>query len=263
MFQWRPLIRELLTTQFDLFLAVLIVLFGLLLAVATWRLVGRLLGGVGVPETVEGTPFERTAQRLGTSTVALLAQLSSLFVFGLAAVLSMRIAGFLDAGVFASRISNFVPQLFVAIVVLITGVIAGEKAALIISERLSGMKVSGVDAVPEAAKYTIFYVGAIVALDQVGVATTALVVLLGAYVVGAIAIGIVAFRHLLTSAAAGIYLLLNEPYSIGDQVEIDGRTGIVQEVDLFVTRIEEEDEGTEHVVPNHQVLAAGVARNVE
>jgi small-conductance mechanosensitive channel len=68
----------------------------------------------------------------------------------------------------------------------------------------------------------------------------------------------VAFQDLLAAGAAGVYLLLNEPYSIGDEVRIDDRHGIVQEMTMFATHIE--DNGEEYIVPNQQVLRSGVVR---
>jgi len=69
---------------------------------------------------------------------------------------------------------------------------------------------------------------------------------------------VVALWDFLRSGAAGVYLLLEQPYSIGDRVTIADSTGVVQEVDLFVTRIEDDD--VEYVVPNRTVLREGVAR---
>jgi small-conductance mechanosensitive channel len=63
---------------------------------------------------------------------------------------------------------------------------------------------------------------------------------------------------MLASGAAGMYLLLNQPYSIGDQVEVGGQRGIVQEVDVFVTHVE--SEGEEYIVPNRKVFENGIVR---
>jgi len=53
-------------------------------------------------------------------------------------------------------------------------------------------------------------------------------------------------------------LLLNQPYGIGDEVRIGDQTGIVQEVDLFVTKIEDDSE--EYIVPNRKIFENGIIR---
>jgi small-conductance mechanosensitive channel len=70
--------------------------------------------------------------------------------------------------------------------------------------------------------------------------------------------GALAFGDMLASAAAGMYLLLEEPYGIGDEVQIGDRRGIVQETQILVTYVESDDEV--HVVPNRLVFRDGIVR---
>jgi small-conductance mechanosensitive channel len=254
----RSFIRRLLTTDFDLFVASLILVVALLLALVVSRTLNRLLTGAGVPDEVEGTPFERTAQRLGTSTVKLVSRLSALFIIVVGVVFALRVAGALNASLLIGGMVAFLPSLFIASLVVITGLILGDKAELYVSERLRSVKLPEVGAIPVLVKYSIFYIASLVALGQLGVATAALLVLLAAYAFGVFFVGGLAFKDMLSSAAAGLYLVLNEPYTIGDEVVIDDQRGIVQEVDVLVTRIE--SDGREFVVPNRQVFKSGIVR---
>ena len=120
------------------------------------------------------------------------------------------------------------------------------------------MKLPEIGIVPRVVKYSIVYLAALVALGQIGIAVEALIVLFAAYVVALILFGALAFKDLLAAGAAGIYLLLNQPYGIGDNVEIGRRRGVVQEVTVFVTHVE--DDGKEYIVPNHLVFREGVVR---
>jgi small-conductance mechanosensitive channel len=239
-------------------LAAAILLAGLVLgAIAAW-IVRRLLQAVGVDEAVEGTPFERTARQLGTSSVRLLAQLCGLFVFLVGALYATRTLGVVPSQAFVDEVSTFLPRLFVAVLVLIVGLILGDKAELVVGERLRSVKLPELTLIPSLVKLSIIYVAALVALSQLNVATGALLILLAAYTFGICFLGGLAFKDLLSSAAAGVYVLLTEPYTIGDEVEVDGARGIVQEVDVFVTYVE--DDGEEYVIPNRKVVRDGVMR---
>jgi small-conductance mechanosensitive channel len=246
--EWTQVIRRLLTDELELLAAIAVLIAAFFLAIGITRLIREFLDRLGVPTTVEGTPFERTAQRFGTSTVTLLAQLSGLFVFSIGVVLALRITGFVTADVYVVRLADFLPDLFVAVIVLIFGLILGDKAALVTGERLRSVKLPEISLVPTLVKYSIIFISTLIALSQLGVATTFGVVFLGG----------LACWDLLSSAAAGVYLLLSEPYAIGDRIEIDGKRGIVQEVDVLVTRIERE--GEEFVIPNREVFRAGIIR---
>lgn len=255
---WAALIERLFTDRFDLFLAIFVVILGLLLAFMVVQVVRRFLVGLGIDEAIEGTPFERSAQRVGTSTVSILSMLLGLFVLVTTVILAVRLMGLVSAELVLTGFIRYLPQVFVAALTVIVGLIVGEKAALLVGERLRSIKLPETGLIASFIKYTIFYVAGLVALGQLGVATNALLILLAAYVFGTVFLGGLAFRDLLAASAAGVYLLLEQPYGIGDEVRIDGNQGIVQEVNVFVTHIE--NQGEEFIVPNHLVFRGGLVR---
>jgi small-conductance mechanosensitive channel len=252
------LIRRLASEEGRFMIAVGILLAGLILGTYVWRSTRRLLRVYGVEEAVEGTPFDRTARSLGTSTIGLVASLAALFVYVAAAMLAINVSQLFDPFVFWQRITGFFPNLFIAVFSVIIGFILADKASLVVSERLRSVKFPEVEVLPKLVKYSIFYLAALVALGQLGVATQALLILLAAYAFGLVFLLGLAFKPLLTAGAAGLYLVLSQPYSIGDEVDIDGCSGIVQEVDMLVTRVENDE--AEYIIPNHKVFESGIVR---
>ena len=218
----------------------------------------RILKAAGLPEVVEGTPFERTARSLGTTTVSLIARLTSWFIYGVTILLALNTAELPLSTQLFWQIILFTPQLFVAALVFIIGFVVADKAELLVSERLRSVKLPEVNVIPRIVKYSIVYISSLIALSQIGIAVLTLLVLFGAYVAAAIVFGAVAFWDLLRSSAAGIYLLLKQPYGIGDEIRVAGNQGIVQEVDMFVTHIE--NDGEEFIIPNHLVFRKGAVR---
>jgi len=231
---------------------------GLLLGYVVGRVIKRLLLTVGLDSTAEGTTFERTAQGLGTSTVGVLSQLVAIAIYTAAALSGLFIAGLLDTQAVVPFLASFLPKVFIATLAIIAGLLVGDKAALLVGEQLRSIKLPEVGLLPTVVRYSIFYIAALIALGQLGVATGALIVMLAAYAFAIIFFGGLAFRDLLATGAAGVYLLLEEPYSIGDEIRVGERSGIVQEVDLFVTHVEED--GEEYIVPNREVFRDGVIR---
>lgn len=257
-FEWARFIRRIFSEESAFAVSIGILVLGVVFAYWVWRWMHTVLRKIGVDDLVEGTPFERTAQNVGTSTISILAQLAALFVYIAAIILALNIAQLMDVQLFWSRLTGYLPRLFIAILALIVGLVAGDKAKLVVSDRLRSIKLPEAGIIPEIVKYSIFYVAILVALAQVGVATQALLILLAAYSFGLVFLSGLAFKDLLAASAAGIYLLLIEPYAIGDKVEIDDKRGIVQEVDMFVTHIE--TDGEEYIIPNQRVIRSGVVR---
>ncbi|UIP01271.1 mechanosensitive ion channel family protein [Halobaculum sp. CBA1158] len=241
-----------------LWLALGVILFAAFLGYLVVRVNRRILESAGVPETIEGTAFERTAHEFGTSTVSLVANLSGYFIFILGVIVALTIARVQYISTFWNRTAGFLPSLFLAVLVLIVGLVVGDKVELLVDDRLSGVKLPQTAVVPALAKWSVVFVAVLVALGQVGVNTGALVVLLGTYGFGLVLFGGLAFRDLLASGAAGFYLLLEQPYSIGDRVRIGDTDGIVQEVNVFVTHVE--NDGAEYIVPNRRAFTEGIVR---
>jgi small-conductance mechanosensitive channel len=251
-------IGSLLGGRFDLVLVAVVLFVGVLVGYLVARVGRRTLVAAGVGEAVEGTTVERAVGRLGTSTVSVLAGLFALFVVLVFVVLALTVSAVLDVRVYLRQFITFLPQLFVAALVVILGLVVADKADVLVSERLRSVKLPESGLLAGLAKYSIIYVAALLALGQLGVANVALLVLLAAYVFGVVFVGGLACRDLLAASAAGLYLLLAEPIAIGDEVRIDGRSGIVQEVEVFVTHIE--NDGEEFIVPNDRVFRSGIVR---
>lgn len=239
-------------------LAIVILAVGVVAGYLVSGITSRLLDRLGVVETIEGTSFERTTNEFGTSTARIITQLSGLFTFLLSVFVAITVAELRFGDLFWEAMAVFVPQLFAAVVILVVGVVIADKVELIVSERLRGIKLPDIGLIPLLAKYSVLFVAILIALSQIGVAVLALIVLLGAYALAVIVFTALATQDLLASSTAGIYLLLTQPYSIGDEVKIGGQHGIVQEVDLLVTRIE--TDGEEYIIPNRTVLQDGIVR---
>lgn len=239
-------------------LAAGVLVLGVVLAVLAGRLNRRLLERAGVPEAIEKTAFERTARSFGTSTVAIVAGLSMYFLVGITLLVALTVADITFTQRFWGSVIALVPQLFVAAFVLIVGVVVGDKVELAVGERLRGVRLPEVGFIPRLARYSVIYIAVLIALGQVGVSTAALLVLLAVYAFGLVFLGGLALKDVLSSGAAGVYLLLNQPYGIGDRIRVGECEGIVQEVDMFTTHVETDDE--EYIVPNGRVLSEGVVR---
>lgn len=86
-------------------------------------------------------------------------------------------------------------------------------------------------------KYGILLVTLIAVLSQFGVQTTSLIAVLGA---AGLAVGL-ALQGTLSNVAAGVMLLIFRPFRVGDSVEVQGASGTIKEMSLFITEITTSD----------------------
>lgn len=99
--------------------------------------------------------------------------------------------------------------------------------------------------IANVARYAILILVVIAVLARFGVETTGLIAVLGT---AGLAIGL-ALQGTLQNIAAGIMLLFQRPFGIGDYIDAEGLAGTVDEIGLFTTRMHTYD-GIYQQVPN-------------
>ncbi|HEY2658368.1 MAG TPA: mechanosensitive ion channel family protein [Caulobacteraceae bacterium] len=98
-------------------------------------------------------------------------------------------------------------------------------------------------------RWAILIVGLVAVLQQLGVQTTSILAMLGA---ASLAIGL-ALQGALSNVAASVMILILRPYRVGDFVEINGKMGTVQGLDLFATKLSDPD-NLDLFMPNSKVF---------
>lgn len=93
----------------------------------------------------------------------------------------------------------------------------------------------------------------IAAINQVGVQTTSFIAVIGA---AGLAIGF-ALQGSLSNFAAGFLLIVFRPFKSGDYIEGAGVTGVVEEIQVFVTQLRTPDNKTV-IIPNAKLTGDNI-----
>lgn len=158
-------------------------------------------------------------------------------------------------GVMTVVIANYKPVL-AAVVILVAGWMVAGWIRNLTRKGLERGRVDGA-LVPFAAKLTYYSVLAVVviaALNRLGVATTSVVAIFGAF---ALAVGL-AMQSTLSNFASGVMLLIFRPFGLGDYVDIGGTAGTVMEIDIFATTLRSPD-NIMITVPNSQIYGSAIS----
>jgi small-conductance mechanosensitive channel len=91
-----------------------------------------------------------------------------------------------------------------------------------------------------------------------GVVLAAFATLAGAL---ALAVGFAA-QDLIANFVAGVFIIQDEPFTVGDWIEWDGNSGVVRDIELRVTKLDTFDNQMV-TVPNSDLANAAVINNVE
>ena len=98
--------------------------------------------------------------------------------------------------------------------------------------------------------YVILLFVAIAALNKVGIETNSFVALVGA---AGLAVGF-ALQGSLANFAAGVMIILFQPFEVGDTIEAGGAQGVVEEIQMFNTILSAPD-NKRIIIPNAKVTS--------
>ena len=157
---------------------------------------------------------------------------------------------------YGHQLTAFALSLLVALlIVAITfwaagwGAGVGKRAIGRVHSKSGGADVTLQSFMGSLTRYLIIIIGLMMALSHLGVAPTSVLAVLSGLLLG---IGL-ALQGALSNVAAGVMLLLFRPYRVGDLVEIGGRMGTVQSLDLMVTELNTPD-NLRVVAPNGKIF---------
>lgn len=157
--------------------------------------------------------------------------------------------------IWLDRLLTFLPKLFAALVILVLGLYVAGLVSNIVLRWLKRREVDGEVALLLAriSRWGLVALAVTMALQQVGFQITAFLAGLGA--VG-FALGF-ALQDVSQNLVAGILLLLMQPFDIGDLIEVQGYTGVVEDVNLRATELRTLD-GRLVLIPNADVFTASI-----
>ena len=147
--------------------------------------------------------------------------------------------------------TNYSFQLVGALLILLLGyVVAGKVARIILRVcEKQQLDITLSRFLASTTKVVIMVMVSVMALSKVGVSITPFIAAIGAISLGA---GL-ALQGLLANYAAGFNIIIIRPFVVGDTIEVQGVTGIVNEVQLAYTVVENED-GAEITIPNKHIV---------
>lgn len=107
------------------------------------------------------------------------------------------------------------------------------------------------------ARYSALVLVFLVILQLIGIQATSLIAVVGA---ASLAVGL-ALQGTLSNMAAGVMLLLFRPYRLSDEIEVGTRRGIVKDLNLFMTELEEVENKVQILIPNAQIWNAAIVNH--
>ena len=154
-----------------------------------------------------------------------------------------------------AQIIEFLPKLIAALVIFVVTLVLSSWLARLTRSGLSRRRMDAelILLFSRLVRITVLILGTIQALDQVDFNVTGFVAGLGilGFTVG------FALQDVTKNFVAGILLLVQQPFDIGDDIEVAGYTGRVRDITLRTTELHTVD-GLDVLIPNGDVYVKPV-----
>jgi small conductance mechanosensitive channel len=159
------------------------------------------------------------------------------------------------AGEVTNRLAEYLHRIFISLSIVLVGILMARLVTMFADRVLKKTKMPGT-----TRKFvtTLMYIGIIVV--TVIMALTPFEIDIGPLVVGLAIIGFImglAIQGALSNFAAGIMILAQRPFHVGDFVDVAGEIGIVKEITMTTTVIDT-PENVKVSFPNAKVLAGEI-----
>ena len=155
----------------------------------------------------------------------------------------------MDFKIYLDMVKDFAPNLVMAIIILLGFIFSGRILKKIISKKITSENPVIMNLIGQAVKTLFFLFGLVTALGTLGIDVSAMVAGLG---LTGFAISF-ALKDTLSNFISGVLVLIYKPFNINDSIEIDKYKGIVIDVNLRYTVINQE--GDEVLVPNSFIFS--------
>ena len=156
-----------------------------------------------------------------------------------------------------SFLIEYSPKIITALIILIIGLwlikVITKYAKKMMLKR--GMDETLMKFLSDLLNWTLKALLFVTVVSQLGVATSSFVAILGA---AGLAVGL-ALQGSLANFAGGALIMIFKPFKVGDKIEAQGETGVVKEIQIFVTKVNTADNKLV-IIPNG-VLSNGNITN--
>ena len=243
-------LKELLPRVFK-FIAVLIIAYvaGRILA----KLVAEVLKRLEFERLTRKSEVERIAGRFGMSLIGLIEIVTRWTIYLIGLQLASETAGLQLVNELMQRVVSYMPNLILALLIFIVGVLVAEKLGDFVQGLAEDEKVPRFWLLGNLVRYTIYFLVVIMALSQLQISTEVLVIVTGSIFISMGLVVVVGLRDVAPNIVAGMHLLYEHTLNIGDTIKLDDYEGIIEDIG-YVKSIIKTKEGEYVVIPNSELM---------
>ncbi|MCK4247189.1 MAG: mechanosensitive ion channel [Methanomicrobia archaeon] len=230
---------------------VVILIMGYIVGRLAQKAIDLILKQTGMRRYLERVE-EREGRDIGISISSFIGVIVKWIIYLVAIMSAISVLGVSGLNEIMAQLVTYLPNIIFALVIVILGIVIGDKAAGFVRYTCEELKVPKYWIMGNMIRYLIYAIVIVIALAQLKISTDVLIIGI-AVVLAALGVTLIlALKEIAPNMAAGFHLIHDTPFKIGDIVEIDGNEGVVDNIGLISTTIKAKEEKI--IIPNSKFL---------
>ena len=230
---------------------VVILIMGYIVGRLAQKAIDLILKQTGMRRYLERVE-EREGRDIGISISSFIGVIVKWIIYLVAIMSAISVLGVSGLNEIMAQLVTYLPNIIFALVIVILGIVIGDKAAGFVRYTCEELKVPKYWIMGNMIRYLIYAIVIVIALAQLKISTDVLIIGI-AVVLAAFGVTLIlALKEIAPNMAAGFHLIHDTPFKIGDIVEIDGNEGVVDNIGLISTTIKAKEEKI--IIPNSKFL---------
>ena len=230
---------------------VVILIMGYIVGRLAQKAIDLILKKTGMRRYLERVE-EREGRDIGISISSFIGVIIKWIIYLVAIMSAISVLGVTGLNEIMAQLVTYLPNIIFALVIVILGIVIGDKAAGFVRYTCEELKVPKYWIMGNMIRYLIYAIVIVIALAQLKISTDVLIIGI-AVVLAALGVTLIlALKEIAPNMAAGFHLIHDTPFKIGDIVEIDGNEGVVDNIGLISTTIKAKEEKI--IIPNSKFL---------
>jgi len=233
----------------DIAIVIIILLIGFILGRLSGKLIDFVVNKTGLLKMIMGTKAQETTKRTSFTFIGFIKIIVSWTIYLLAIGQAIEILGLESINDFMNNIVTYLPNVVVALIIIILGFIFAEKLVLSIDLYLKESRMPSNEIFSNGIRYFIYIVALIMALSQLRISTDVLLIIAGALSLMACVFVLIGAREIASNFFSGVQIIWYKSIKVGDHIQTPEVEGIVEELGVITSTIKSKD-GEYMVVPN-------------
>jgi small-conductance mechanosensitive channel len=230
---------------------IVILIMGYIVGRLAQKAIDLILKQTGMRRYLERVE-EREGRDIGISISSFIGVIVKWIIYLVAIMSAISVLGVSGLNEIMAQLVTYLPNIIFALVIVILGIVIGDKAAGFVRYTCEELKVPKYWIMGNMIRYLIYAIVIVIALAQLKISIDVLIIGI-AVVLAALGVTLIlALKEIAPNMAAGFHLIHDTPFKIGDIVEIDGNEGVVDNIGLISTTIKAKEEKI--IIPNSKFL---------